>query len=138
MEINAEINKVFGEQMATLFASKIPEEQIEEMSRKAWTDITSRPYRYGTESKSRLEELIQKAIETRILDKVNEILKEPKAEEETRAEAERIVKEAKEKSHQLVVDTIARNMVNGMMFNYANEIADGCNQITSAIFSIRS
>ena len=39
MEISTEINKIFGEEMAKIFANRISDEELEETARKIWDDM---------------------------------------------------------------------------------------------------
>ena len=134
MEINTEINKIFGEQMATLFASKISEEELESKSNAAWKKLNECKFSYTREEKTELEKLIREQIVKRVLAKVEELLSEPVPEEKIKQEAERIITEAKEKAHELLVDGIAENIkqntLNGSI-TYA--IDNACGTIASAI-----
>ena len=138
MEINTEINKVFGEQMATLFASKISEEELESKSNAAWKELNERPFSYTRDAKTELEKLIREQIVKRVLAKVEELLSKPVPEEKIKQEAERIITEAKEKAHKLLVDGIAENIkentLNGSI-TYA--INNACGAITSAIVELQ-
>lgn len=139
MEINAEINKVFGEQMASLFAANISEEELKARSEEAWLLITKRPYRYGECEKSMLDKLLQEEIVKRVMIKVDEILKEPDTDEKIQEEALRIATEAKKKSEEMMINTIATNIHDRMFSNYSDSylIARGCDQIAQAILNRR-
>ena len=135
MEINTEINKIFGEQMATLFANQVSEEELEKKSREAWDEITKRPFSYGRQEKSQLEKMVHDQIVAKILSKVEEILKEPVSEEFVEQQARDIANRAKEKATEMMIDTIAQN-ISDSLFNAASDsyaISDGCARIASAI-----
>ena len=44
MELNAEINKIFGQEMAKLFAAQISEDELLNKARQVWTDINNSSY----------------------------------------------------------------------------------------------
>lgn len=135
MEINTEINKIFGEEMAKLFANKVSEEELEKKSKEAWKEITQRPFSYSRQEKSQLEKMVHDQIVAKILSKVEEILKEPVPEELINQQARDIANRAKEKATEMMIDTIAKN-ISDRLFNAASDsyaIIDGCAQIASAI-----
>ena len=139
MEINAEINKVFGEEMAKLFASQISEEELEKVSRESWNKITERPIRWRDKEPSMLDEMLRTELINKLLSKAQDIMREETPEEFIQKEAERIVKDAKEKSHELIVNTIAEHIEHAVFNNYnlEYEIGNGCNKIAQAIFETR-
>jgi hypothetical protein len=135
MEINAEISKVFGTEMAKLFANQISEEELLETSKEAWVEITNRPIRWREKEPSQLDEMLRKELVNRLLSKVYEIMKETTSEEWIQKEAERIVNEAKEKHHEMMVDEVARHMTQSVFHNYdiSYEINRCAEQIANAI-----
>lgn len=135
MEINTEINKIFGEEMAKLFANKVSEEELEKKSREAWDEITKRPYSFYNNEKSQLEKMIHDQIVARILSKVEEILKEPVPEEMINQQARDIANRAKEKATEMMIDTIAKNISNRMFNDMSDSYAiiNGCAQVADAI-----
>lgn len=110
MELNAEINRVVGEQMAVLLADKISEEEMEKTARACWNVITKRPYSYGREEESQLDKLIKKHITEKILEEIDKILSEPQPKEAIHEEAALIVKEARERAHLVLVNAISENI----------------------------
>lgn len=139
MEINTEINKVFGREMAALFAANISEEELKSKCEEAWQEITERPYRYGNHERSILDKLISEEITKRVMIKVDEILKTPIPDEQIQKEANEIAEEAKKRAHEMMVNTIARNISNGMFNDYSDSYAiqNGCDKIVQAIMSTR-
>lgn len=135
MEINTEINKVFGEEMAKLFANKVSEEELEKKSREAWDEITKRPFSYSRQEKSQLEKMVHDQIVAKILSKVEEILKEPVSEELVKQQAREIANRAKEKATEMMIDTIAQNISNRMFNNMSDSyaITNGCSLIAEAL-----
>ena len=56
MEINAEMNKVFGQEMAKLFAATINEEELKEKAQEVWHEMNyqERSY-YNSRTNSKIE-----------------------------------------------------------------------------------
>lgn len=121
MELNAEINKVVGKEIAVLLAEKIPAEEMEKMSQTIWETITKRSYSYGREEKSALEKLIEQRITSKVMEKVDEISKEEVPMEKIKEEAERIVEEARAQAHVLMVNEIANAMTHAAL-SHASEL----------------
>lgn len=139
MELNAEINRVVGEQMAVLLAQRIPEEELEAASKKAWVTLNQHDYSYGRDRESQLEKLIKERIVSTVLKKVDEILSESRPAEEIQAEAERIATAAKEKANELMINNIAESLSRRAFLPDLNGIAfqNGCSQIAGAIMNHR-
>lgn len=139
MELNAEINRVVGEQMAVLLAQKIPEEELEAASRKAWVALNQHDYSYGRDKESQLEKLIKDRIISTVLKKVDEILSESRPKEEIQAEAERIATAAKAKANELMINTIAESLSRRAFMPDIDGIAfrSGCSEIAGAIMNHR-
>lgn len=139
MELNAEINRVVGEQMAILLAQKIPEEELEAASKKAWATLNQHDYSYGRDKESQLEKLIKDRIISAVLKKVDEILSESRPTEEIQAEAERIAIAAKEKANELMINTIAESLSRRAFMPDIDGIAfrNGCSEIAGAIMNHR-
>ena len=137
MEINTEINKVFGQEMAALFVANISEEELKSKCEEAWQEITKRPYRYGNHERSILDKLISEEITKRVMVKVDEILKTPIPDEQIQKEANEIAEEAKKRAHEVMVDTIARNISDRIFNSYSDSYAiqNGCCQIAQAIMN---
>lgn len=135
MEINAEISKVFGTEMAKLFANQISEEELLKASKEAWVEITNRPIRWREKEPSKLDEMLRKELVDRLLSKVYEIMKETTSEEWIQKEAERIVNEAKEKHHEMMVYEVAKNMTKSVFNNYdiSYEIDRCADRIANAV-----
>lgn len=83
---------------------------MEKTARACWNVITKRPYSYGREEESQLDKLIKKRIIEKILEEVDNILSEPQPKEAIHAEAALIVKEARERAHLALVNTISENI----------------------------
>jgi len=81
MELNTEINKVFGEEMAKIFAATISEEEIKEKADKIWKDLNNKIDRWGSRSDSALEAEVKRVLLDELHEKIKEIIHEPVNEE---------------------------------------------------------
>lgn len=106
MELNAEINKVFGEEMAKLFAAKFSEEEMKSYANDAWKTLADRGNGYWSK-----ESEIDKAVKRAMLDKMQEKIKEVTETEEFQnnmsALAKTIVNEIIDETHKKMVDSIS-------------------------------
>lgn len=117
MEINAEINKVFGEEMAKLFATKVSEEEMMKAAREAWYTMTRHEYRYGGTQPSQIDTLVQNKIRENVLDVVDQITQTDEFKAECKKQAEEIVKEIQEQVHAKVVAEVSDRLA-GMSTGY--------------------
>ena len=109
MELNAEINKVFGEEMAKLFAAKFSEEEMERYANVAWKSLIQKSNTYwGNESE------IDKAVKRAMLDKMQEKIKEVTGTEEFQnnmsALAKTIVDEIIDETHKKMVESVSTQL----------------------------
>lgn len=72
MEINAEINKIFGQEMAKLFAAQISDTELEDAARKCWREIAQDDWYYN--GSSALHKAVNQVYLKRIEEAVNKIL----------------------------------------------------------------
>ena len=128
MELTAELTKAFGGELAKIFSSTIPEEEIKELAHKAYADVSARKFTYhGTEA-SKLETAISELVLGKILEEIKEQLNSDEGKQLVRESAERIIKTAREKSEGMLVDVLASHICsahfpNGDMMGLANQIA---------------
>lgn len=130
MELNTEINKVFGQEMAKLFSAQIDEEKLKAKAEEVWKDLNKREYHWNTNESSELERLIRANIVERLYEEVKLLLKEPMNEEEIKAKAKRIVEVAKEEAEVRLADRIAHNMCQGY-YAYNSDLEDITKRILS-------
>lgn len=123
MEINTEINKVFGTEMAKIFAESISEEEIKETASKVYKRLIEIP----TDSWGRVkdESEIGKLIKSEILEKTRECvieeLKKPESKDVLKERAVRIVEKAKKLAEDEITEKIAANIVNRVIeYNFEN------------------
>ena len=109
MELNAEINKVFGEEMAKLFSAKFSEEEMERYANVAWKTLTDRGNSYWNK-----ESEIDKAVKRAMLDKMQEKIKEVTEAEEFQnnmsALAKTIVDEIIDETHKKMVESVSTQL----------------------------
>lgn len=109
MELNAEINKVFGEEMAKLFAAKFSEEEMERYANVAWKTLADRGNSYWNK-----ESEIDKAVKRAMLDKMQEKIKEVTGTEEFQnnmsALAKTIVDEIIDETHKKIVESVSTQL----------------------------
>ena len=109
MELNAEINKVFGEEMAKLFAAKFSEEEMERYANVAWKSLIQKSNIYWEN-----ESEIDKAVKRAMLDKMQEKIKEVTGTEEFQnnmsALAKTIVDEIIDETHKKMVESVSTQL----------------------------
>ena len=109
MELNAEINKVFGEEMAKLFAVKFSEEEMERYANVAWKSLIQKSNTYWEN-----ESEIDKAVKRAMLDKMQEKIKEVTGTEEFQnnmsALAKTIVDEIIDETHKKMVESVSTQL----------------------------
>ena len=89
MEISAEINEIFGQEMAKLFAAQVSDTELENTARACWREITQ-DNRYYNES-SDLNKAIRQIYLKRIEEAANKILDSEEGQKDTEAQAREIV-----------------------------------------------
>lgn len=131
MEINAEITKVLGKEMANLISATISEDELKNTAIKSWNILTDHPSEGYWNSRckpSEIENLVKEELIKRIAVEVNAILDSPEGQEEVKKDAEMIVQEirkkAKEKMIEGVSDRIAQMTTGYAGFGIRNMVAD--------------
>lgn len=111
MELNTEINKVFGTEMAKLFASTISEEEILKHAQSAWDKIAKvQVDSYGRRKNPEIENYIRNEFVAALHNKVLEILKEPENEEVIEQHARELVNKAKQIADEAIVKAVAEGI----------------------------
>ena len=95
MEINAEMNKVFGQEMAKLFAATINEEELVQKAQQVWNNMNNSGWSYNSRTDSEIEKYIKDQILNRLYEKITTILKEPINEEALEKKAREMVDKAR-------------------------------------------
>lgn len=118
MELNAEINKIFGMEMAKLFADKISDTELTEKAQKVWNELNDKEYGYGRTQDSEIEKKIKETILKRLYQKINVILDEPIAEETLEKKAREMVTLARKAGEEIIIKDMAKNMANNALSIY--------------------
>ena len=119
MEINTEINKVFGTEMAKLFAGSISEEQLKETAEKIWIDLNkSERDAWGKRRDSDIERYVKEIIKDRLYEKIKAILDEPINEELLEKHAREMVAKAREAGEEIIIRDMARNYATNILSVY--------------------
>lgn len=122
MEINAEINKVFGAEMAKLFADRISDEELSAVAEKAWAELNKKEWTYGGGNKdSEIEKKNKQTILDRIYKKINSILEEPISEEVLEKKAREMVEAARKAGEEAIIRDMAQHMVNNVLSIYGRD-----------------
>ena len=118
MELNAEINKVFGQEMAKLFAASISQKEMEEKARKIWRDLNTTNNGWGKTINSELEDYIKKEFLNEIHEEIKKILAEPDNKEELEKRAREMVAEARRIGEKAIVKSMAEHLVSNALSVY--------------------
>lgn len=119
MEINAEINKVFGQEMAKLFASSISDEEMQKQANAVWRELTkTRMDNWGTRKDSELTNYIKNEFLARLHEEIKKILKEPENQEALEKRAREIIAEARRVGEEAIIKSMAEKMVENTLSAY--------------------
>jgi len=119
MEISTEINKVFGEEMAKIFANKISEEELENTARKIWNDMNLEKRSWsGSREEPEIERLVKEQIVKRLYEKIESILSEPLNDELLETKARNMVETARKIGEEAIIKDMANNMAKNVLSVY--------------------
>ncbi len=110
MEINTEINKVFGEEMAKIFASSISEETLKTKAEEMWKQLSNKPDQWGNKQNSDIEKLIKNALLDKLHEKILKIIKEPVNEEMMEAHARELIDKARKVAEEAIIKSMANHL----------------------------
>lgn len=106
MEINAEINKIFGQEMAKLFAAQISDTELEDAARKCWREIAQDDWYYN--GSSALHKAVNQVYLKRIEEAVNKILdSEGGGQKDTETKAREIIEQIRQKTQEKIVESVS-------------------------------
>ena len=107
MEINTEINRVFGTEMAKLFAETISEEELRQTAQRSWNELRKSDWNRETQ----IDKEVKRALLERINAEIKNILETEEAKTDIKESAKEIVEKirvaAEEKMVEAVSDQIA-------------------------------
>lgn len=118
MEFNAEINKIFGEEMAKIFAATISQEEMMTKAKDIWRELNSSKSSWGYDKSPELERYIKQEFLHEVHEKILEILKEPQAAEEVEKRARAMVEKATRIGEEAIIRTMAQRMVENVLSKY--------------------
>lgn len=118
MEINTEINKVFGQEMAKLFCQSMDEKELKQKAQDIWREITKKDCGWGSRSDSELEKYIKNEFMKETLDEVKKILAEPQNMETVKARAREMVDESRRIAEKAIIESMATHMVENTLSVY--------------------
>ena len=118
MEINAEMNKVFGQEMAKLFAATINEKELMQKAQQVWNNMNKTEWSYNSRTDSEIEKYIKDQILNRLYEKIEIILKEPINEEALEKKAREMVDKARRVGEEAIIRDMARHMADNVLSVY--------------------
>ena len=118
MELNAEINKVFGQEMAKLFATSISKEEMEAKAQKVWRELTATNHGWNKTTDSDLEEYIKKEFLNELHEEIKKILAEPDNKEKLEKRAREMVAEARRIGEEAIIKSMAEHLVSNALSAY--------------------
>ena len=124
MELNTEINKVFGQEMAKLFAATIDEEELVSQAKEVWNQMNKRENEWGHVSDSEIQKYIKSEILDKLHNKINELLKQPVNEELLETKAREMIERARKIGEEAIIQDMARHMADNALsvYNVREEI----------------
>ena len=116
MEFSTEVNKIFGQEMAKLFAQTISEDEIQKKAEQVWREMNL-PQNDGWNSRKEPEiyRLIKEEILKRLYEKIDSILREPIAAEVLEKKARDMVEKARKVGEEAIIKDMANHMVNSTL-----------------------
>jgi signal-transduction protein with cAMP-binding, CBS, and nucleotidyltransferase domain len=121
MEINAEMNKVFGQEMAKLFAATIDEEELTQKAQQVWLNMNKSEWSYNSRTEPEIEKYIKDQILNRLYEKIEAILKEPINEEALEKKAREMVNEARRVGEETIIRDMAHHMADNVLSAYGRD-----------------
>ena len=121
MEINAEMNKVFGQEMAKLFAATINEEELTQKAQQVWINMNKSEWSYNSRTNSEIENYIKNQILNRLYEKIATILKEPINEEALEKKAREMVDKARRVGEEAIIRDMAHHMADNVLSAYGRD-----------------
>ena len=109
MELNAEINKVFGQEMAKLFATQVSEEELMKKAKQAWIDLNNTGTGYYRQD-SQIETMVKQALKDKLKDKIEELTSTDEFKNKVATLAQQMVDEITEETHKKIVEAVSDRM----------------------------
>lgn len=110
MELNTEINKVFGKEMAKLFAASISEEDMMSAAKEAWKELNHRESSYWNCKDSEVDKLIKGECLNRLKEAVQKTTSTEEFQKQMSSLAKQIVEEIIDETHKKTVDEVSNRL----------------------------
>ena len=112
MELNTEINRVFGEEMAKVFSKSISQEEIMNAAKEAWKQLNYRESSYwnGGVKDSQIDKLIKSVCLERLKEELEKITSTDEFKAQMAVLAKQIVDEIIEETHKKTVDEVSNRL----------------------------
>lgn len=110
MELNTEINRVFGEEMAKVFSKSISKEEIMKAAQEAWKQLNYRESSYWNTKDSEIDKLIKSVCLERLKEEVEKITSTDEFKAQMAILAKQIVDEIIEETHKKTVEEISNRL----------------------------
>lgn len=110
MELNTEINRVFGEEMAKVFSKSISQEEIMNAAKEAWKQLNYRESSYWNTKDSQIDKLIKSVCLERLKEEVEKITSTDEFKAQMAVLAKQIVDEIIEETHKKTVEEISNRL----------------------------
>ena len=121
MEINTEMNKIFGQEMAKLFAATIDEEELAQKAQQVWNNMNKSEWSYNSRTNSEIEKYIKNQILDRLYEKIKTILEEPINEEALEKKAREMVDKARRAGEEAIIRDMAHHMADNVLSVYGRD-----------------
>lgn len=110
MELNTEINRVFGEEMAKVFSKSISQEEIMNAAKEAWKQLNYRESSYWNTKDSQIDKLIKSVCLDRLKEEVEKITSTDEFKAQMVVLAKQIVDEIIEEAHKKTVEEVSSRL----------------------------
>ena len=110
MELNTEINRVFGEEMAKVFSKSISQEEIMNAAKEAWKQLNYRESSYWNTKESQIDKLVKSVCLDRLKEEVEKITSTDEFKLQMAVLAKQIVDEIIEETHKKTVEEVSSRL----------------------------
>ena len=120
MELNTEINRVFGQEMAKLFAAQISEEELLKKARQVWADINNTGNSYWNKDSDLVKE-IKAQYSSRMKEEVNKIMETPAFKDQIQMDAKKFVDEMVQETRRKMINEVSNRMAGIWLNGYGSD-----------------
>lgn len=108
MEINTEINKIFGQEMAKLFADSIDETELKEKAKDAWKEINRTTDNWWNRRDSDIDNMIKNELLSRVKNEVNSILATEEVQIDIHNMAQEIINKVRKRTEEAIIERTSK------------------------------